>query len=88
MQYKEMLDKTCCLLVGIVKGLNEYVNAEKKSYWSVDLEVKGTKMPVNVRLPDGFERSKLVEYEIAKFQCVIKPSFDKKGIVLEASGLS
>jgi len=84
MQYKEMLEKTMCLVVGIVKGLNEYVNKDKKSYWSVDLEVKGTKSPVNVRLPDNFDRSKIVEYELVKLQCVFRDSFDRKSKVLEA----
>lgn len=84
MQYKEMLEKTAVLIVGICKGINEYVNDKQVSYWSVDLEIQGTKMPVNVKLPTAFNRSVLKEYELAKLQCLIKPSFDKKGIVLEA----
>jgi len=84
MQYKEMIEKTACLVIGIVKGVNEYVNKEGKSYWSVDLEVKGTKSPINVRLPLQFDRSKLVEYDIAKFSCKFQDSFDKKSKVLEA----
>jgi len=84
MQYQEMIAKTMIVVVGIVKGINEYVNKEKVSYWSVDLEVKGTKMPVNIRLPEKFDRSKLVEYQLTKLECVVKPSFDKKGIVIEA----
>lgn len=84
MNYKELLSKTSVIVIGINKGLNEYVNDKKVSYWSVDLEVLGTKMPVNVRLPAEYNRAALVEYDLCKIPCVIKPSFDKKAIVLEA----
>lgn len=84
MNYKDLLAKTSVVVTGICKGVNEYVNAEKKSFWSVDLEILGTKMPVNVRLPEKFNRASLLEYEVVKINCQIKPSFDKKGIVLEA----
>jgi len=84
MQYKEMLEKTSCLVQGIVKSVNEYVNKDKKSFWSVDLEVKGTKSPVNIRLPDYFDRSKLVEYELARFSVAFVDSFDKRSKVMVA----
>lgn len=84
MNYKEMLDKTCCKVAGICKGVNCYTSDAKKDYWSVDLEIQGTKMPVNIRLPEGFPREKLIDYELALLTVCIKPSFDKKGIILEA----
>lgn len=84
MQYKEMLEKTVVMVVGICKGLNEYISDKQKSYWSVDLEIKGTKMPVNIRLPENFNRQAFKEYELVKVSCVIKPTFDRKGIMLEA----
>lgn len=84
MQYKEMLEKTSCLVQGIVKSINEYVNKDKVSYWSVDLEVKGTKSPVNIRLPSNFDRSKLAEYELARFSVCWVDSFDKRSKVMVA----
>lgn len=84
MQYKEMLEKTTITIIGICKGVSEYVNKDKKSYFSVDVEVKDTKMPVNVRLPENFNRAALGQYELVKIPVCIKPSWDRMGIVLEA----
>ena len=54
-------DKTSLTCVGIVWQVAEYVNKEKKSYWSVDLLVKGQKGMLNVKLPENYDRSKLNE---------------------------
>jgi len=86
MQYKEMLEKTSCLVQGIVKSVNCYTNKDSKSYWSVDLEVRGTKMPINIRLPEDFDRSKLAEYELARFSVCFIDSFDKRSKVMVAIG--
>lgn len=84
MQYKEMLEKTSCLIQGIVKGVNCYVNKDNKSFWSVDLEIKGTKSPVKIRLPEHFDRSKLQEYELARFSVAFVDSWDKQSKVMVA----
>lgn len=78
-----MLSKTGVQILGICKGINSYVGKEK-TFWSVDLEVQGTRMFVNVRLPEGFNRSVFNLYELTKLNVRIVPTFDKKGIQLEA----
>lgn len=84
MNIKEMIDKTGIVIVGLVKTVNEYVSDKKVSYWSVDVECKGTRLPVNIKLPHNFDRSKFKEYELVKVQCCMKPSFDRKSNDLEA----
>ena len=79
-----MLEKTSCLVQGIVKAIKVYVNKDGKSFWSVDLEVKGTTAPVNIRLPADFDRSKLVEYELARFSVIFVDSWDKQSKVMVA----
>lgn len=79
-----MLEKTSCLVQGIVKSTNCYVNKDGKHFWSVDLEVKGTKMPINIRLPENFDRSKLAEYELARLAVSFIDSFDKRSKVMLA----
>ena len=62
---KELLDKTGVLVKGINMGVNEYVKEDtKKSYWSVDLMVKGHKQVITLDLPDGTDKSKLIEGEV------------------------
>ena len=84
MQLKEMLAKTKIEVVGICKGINEYISDKGVTYWSVDVECRGTKMPINIKLPQGYNRLPLVEYDLVTIPCIVKPSFDKKGIYLEA----
>ena len=84
MDYKELIQKTGVVCVGIVKSVNEYVSDKGRSYWSVDLECKGTKFPVNVRLPQGFPIQGLKEFELTKLAVTVQPTFDRKGIQLVA----
>lgn len=84
MQFKEMIDRTGLKITGICKGVNEFISKEQKAYYSVDVEIKGTKMPVNVKLPADFNRTVLKVYELVELSCIIMPSFDKKGIQLVA----
>ena len=81
--FKEMLEQTKINIVGICKGVNVYKGKDKE-YHSVDLEIKGTKMPVNIKLPDNYDERKLVDYELVNLRCIVKPSFDKKAIELHA----
>lgn len=80
---REALEKTGIQIIGICKGVSEYVG-KTRTYYSVDLECKGTKMPINVRLPEGFDRSKLPDYELVKLMCKIMPSYDKKAVEIHA----
>lgn len=85
MQYKEMVEKTGMTLVGICKSLNEYIQKDTgKCFYSVDVEIKGTRGPVNIKLPAGYPMISLKPYELVSLSCIIKPSFDKKGITIEA----
>lgn len=80
---RKMLDQTSVVVTGICKGVNEFAG-KTKTYWSVDLDVKGTKQCVNVRLPDNYDRTKLQDYEVVRIICKVMPSFDKKAIELHA----
>jgi len=85
MNYKELIEKTGLRILGICKGVNEYVQKETgKCYYSVDVEIKGTRMPVNVKLPEGYNKSKLVPFDMVQLDCCIQPSFDRKGIQILA----
>ena len=84
MHFKEVMDKTGVFIAGVVIGVNEFVSQKGRSYWSVDLSVKGCKMSVNVRLPTGYPINTLVEYELAKLAVIVRPNFEKTGIELEA----
>lgn len=85
MQYKEMVEKTGLRIVGICKGVNEFIKAETgRCYYSVDVEIKGTRMPVNIKLPDQYNKSELKPCELVQLDCVIIPSFDRKGIQIQA----
>lgn len=84
MEYKEILSKTSLKIVGICKGVNKYVG-KTKEYYSVDLEVKGTKMPVNVKLGDDFKRETLKDYELVVLDVVVMPAFDKRYFELHAA---
>ena len=86
--YKELVDSTKCEVHGIVKGVQDYVKPDtQKHFFSVDLDVKGSKQIVNVRLPDGFPILSLKEYELVKLRCDIGPAFGGKGLQLTASSL-
>lgn len=85
MNYKDMIEKTGLKVSGICKGVNEYIQKETgKAYYSVDLEIKGTRMPVNIKLPDQYNKSHLIPFEIVHLACCVQPSFDRKGIQLVA----
>jgi len=86
MNYKELIEKTGLQIIGLCKGVEEYVKKETgKCYYSVDVEIKGTKMPVNIKLPEGYNKSHLKPFELVKLDCVIIPSFDRKGIQILAT---
>lgn len=84
--FKELIEKTSLGGIVFVKSINEYVTEKGVSYWSVDVEVKGVRQPIKLNLPKGFDRSKIKEYELAKVAYTVKPTFDGKGINLEALG--
>lgn len=85
MNYKDMIEKTALRLIGICKGVNEYIKPDTgQAFYSVDVEIKGTRMPVNVKLPNGYNKSKLIPFEIIQLDCAIIPSYDRKGIQLQA----
>ena len=85
MTYKESLEKTAIVVQGIVKGINEFTPKDsEKTFYSVDLEIKGTRLPVTVKLSDEYDRSQLNDFELAKIHCCIRPTFDRKGIQLYA----
>lgn len=85
MNYKDMVEKTGLLITGICKGVNEFVQRDTgKCYYSVDVEIKGTRMPVNIKLPEGFDKSKLIPFDLVNISCCIQPSFDRKGIQILA----
>lgn len=85
MNYKDMIEKTSLKITGICKGVNEYIQKDTgRAYYSVDLEIKATRMPVNVKLPDGYNKSKLVPFDLVEILCSIQPSFDRKGIQIVA----
>lgn len=85
MNYKEMIEKTGLQIIGLCKGVEEYVKKDTgKCYYSVDVEIKGTKMPVNIKLPEGYNKSNLKPFELVKLDCIIIPSFDRKGIQILA----
>lgn len=85
MDYKALLEKTGILIAGIVKGLNEFTSQKTgKTYYSVDLEIRGVRFPVTVKLPENYNRSQLKEYELAKIGCIVRPGYENKGIELHA----
>lgn len=79
MNYQELIQKTGVVSIGIVKSVNEYVSTKGRSYWSVDLECKGSKFPINVGLPQGYPLSGLKEFELIKLSLAVVPTFDLKG---------
>ena len=84
MQIKEIMEKTGIYVAGLVVGVNEYVSKSGKSYWSCDMNVKGCRQAVNIRLPQGFPVHSLQEYEVAKLAVTVRPNFARNGIELEA----
>lgn len=79
---QQMVDKTSVQVTGIVKSVNEYISKKTKlSYWSVDVEVKGHKTALNLRLPENpGELLKL--YDVKTFHIIISPGFEGKGVDL------
>jgi len=85
MDLKEMIEKTGIIVQGINKGIQEFVSQKTgKRYYSVDVEVKGCRLPINISLPETYKISSLVQHELVKLNCIIKPGFDGKGIKIEA----
>jgi hypothetical protein len=80
-----LLEKTGVVVRGLLISINEYyAQKSQKTYWSVDLKVKGTRSLVNVKLPAEYDRSKLVEFGLAQFSCTAIPNFQKNGLELIA----
>lgn len=85
MTIKEMMDKTKIVIIGLCKGVNEYHSQKNNNiYYSVDVEVQGTKNPINIKLPPDYDRNKLVEYDLVQLNCSIRPGFEGKGIEIRA----
>lgn len=84
MQVKEIMEKTGVVIAGLVVGVNEYVSKNGKSYWSCDMNVKGCRQAVNIRLPQGFPVHTLQEYELCKLAVIVRPNFARNGVELEA----
>ncbi len=85
MNYKDMVEKTGLRIVGICKGVNEYVQRDTgRCYYSVDVEIAGTKGSINVKLPAGYDKAKLIPYDLVQLSCSIQPTFDRKGIRIVA----
>jgi len=84
MNIKELMAKTKIIIIGLCKGVNKYDSKNGKTYYSVDVEVQGTKSPINIKLPDEFDRSKFLDYELVQLNCMIRPGYDNKGIELRA----
>lgn len=83
---QKMLDETSVKVVGIVKSINEYVQKEtKKSYWSVDVEVKGHKNLLTLKLPDRPSED-VKMYDIKTFAVQIRPGYQGKGYEFHVIG--
>jgi hypothetical protein len=82
--YSEMMSKTGLYIQGLVRSVNIFVG-EKKEYRSVDIDVKGCRMPITVKLGDKFPFQQLIEGEITKIMLVVKPNFAKNGVELHAA---
>jgi hypothetical protein len=63
----ELKAKTKVVAIGIVNQTNLYVSKEGKHYHSVDLLVKGMKNVLNLKLPMGYDVSKLGEGHLVEF---------------------
>lgn len=82
---KELIKKTGNRMIGICKGVNEFVSKKNgATYWSVDLEVKGSKNAINIQLPDGFDRSVFREYELCQVDLCVERAFQSSGYKLTA----
>jgi len=83
--YKSMMSKTGIQIIGMLRSKNVYVSKALKAYHSIDLDISGTKLPVNIRLPETFIQPETwVEGELCKVIVAVVPSFDRKGIELMA----
>lgn len=84
--YAEVLSQTSVVVTGVLKSVNAY-ESKDKTYWSLDVEVKGTRNPIVVRLPQKSNlqtemQSKI--YTLISLPCCVKPTFGGKGYDLEA----
>lgn len=86
MDYSEMMKKTGMRIVGVLKSVNEYVAKNGVTYYSIDVDVEGTRGPINISLPTSYDRKPLVPYQLVQTDCVVVPSFDRKGIIIRAVG--
>lgn len=82
--YKETMAKTGAVIHGLCRGVSMYQGKEK-AYWSVDVDVKSTKLPVNIRLPESFNRASLQEGELVKISVCFRPAFGGKGLEIHAT---
>lgn len=72
---KELSDKTGIVVKGIVWGKNVFIpedTKDHKEYHSVDLMVKGHKNVVTIKLPEGYDSTKILEGEIFTVAVQIK----------------
>lgn len=83
--FKEMMAKTGCQLVGLVRSVDQYTDEKTgEVYHSVRIDMKDQKDPFKVSLPPKYDRSHLVEGELVKMAIGFKPSYDKKSLKIEA----
>lgn len=79
MNYDQMMSKTKIEVSGMVKNLVQFVSSKtQKVYWSVLVDVVGSDHPVTLKLPENFDNSSLVMYQVFTFSCSQQQAFDKK----------
>ncbi len=72
MNFSEMKAKTGLQVVGIVDMIDSYVSKKNnKTYYSLDLIISGLKEKLNVRLPEGYDLSKVKDGELMKTNLTI-----------------
>lgn len=84
--FKQQMAKTGCKVVGLLRCKNEYVQKTTgRVFHSVDLDIQGTKLPVNVKLNENFNRAALPEDgELVSLVLGFRPGFGGKGYDVEA----
>lgn len=85
MNFAETMSKTGIAIQGLVRSVNEYTSEKtKKVYYSVDVDVKETRLPVNIKLPLEYDRSKIIEGEVQRFNCKFQAAYGGKGLEIVA----
>lgn len=83
--YKEMMAKTGCRIIGFVRSINEYVQKDTgKKFYSVDVDIREVRLPVNIKLREGYPIESIPEGELCQFNCQFRPSFGGKGLEVVA----